>query len=463
MKLRTFILGAAALFATSLATAQVVHVGGTLDYSSAAVAQRFYHDSDTDDWEHSDAAAEYGSAFNGSTMLFFDAWATNLEFHSGAWLGAGLGPWYYETRMFRDKSESDAATSVTAIMQAWVGAHFLSDQLRFYTGNFAGNGWNNGYIYNGWQGENKVTNLAMRAGNDASFTGLEVLPSVLPGFRFIAGFPMAPVGATYADFNDWEHFISSIKLMAQYRWALYNVTFNAGLRPNTYMIGNTDDAILRAVGRDYTNSLYGEAFVQVDLPSLLYGVQMLFTYDVRWRDAETQGFGGDTYTQFTTGHLLTYSMRYALIPAWVFTGGLRLGYCDDSYAIINEREVFGTLGLGVAHPLAGTSYEIGFNCQFDYMQDTKGSGPGSVDDVAKGGKYASGWIGFETEYMRCAADPTGGKAGRYLGVYAFPYFQKNFANGNLRTGVELLYTRFKAANTTQAISYRVPVNVTFTF
>lgn len=458
MKTYTRIIGAAALLCAPLASAQVVHVGGFMDYSNMALAQRFYHTSDTDEWEHSEPTAEYGSTFNGSTMLFFDAWATNLEFHSGAWLGAGLGPWYYETAMFRDKTDDTKASSTTAVMQAWVGAHFLDDQLRFYTGNFAGNGWNNGYVYEGWQVEHKVSNLAMRGGEDTSFTGVEVLPALLPGFRMIAGFPIAPVGDTYADFNDWKHFISSIKMMAQYRWTLYNITFNAGFRPNSYYIGSVDDDVLAVVGSGHTESLFGEAFAQIDLPSLFYGVQMLFTYDVRWREASVTRFDGSEASQYTTGHLLTYSMRYARIPGWTFTGGLRLGYCDDSYVILNEREVFGTLGIGASHQLAGTPYVIGLNAQFDYMQDTKGSGPGSADTM-----YSGGWIGFETEYMRTAADPAGGKAGRYMGAYAFPYFQRNFANGNLRLGVELLYTRFAAANTTQAISYRVPLYVTFSY
>ena len=250
--------------------------------------------------------------------------------------------------------------------------------------------------------------------------------------------------------------------MAQYRWALYNVTFNAGFRPNTYMIGNLDSEVLADVGEDHTNSLFSEAFVQVDLPSLLYGIQFLVSYDVRWREATATMFNGDEVSQYTSGHLLTLSTNTTLVPGYTISGGLQLGYLDDSYAVLNDREVFGQLAVGFSHPLAGTSYEVGAEARFCYMQDAKGSGPGSASN-----RFCDGWIGFDTAYLVPAVWQddwdASGKPGRYLGAYAFPYFQKNFANGNLRTGVELLYTNFDAAKSYQAITYRVPLYVAFSF
>ena len=47
------------------------------------------------------------------------------------------------------------------------------------------------------------------------------------------------------------------------------------------------------------------------------------------------------------------------------------------------------------------------------------------------------------------------------GRLAYPYIQKNFANGYFKTGVEVQYTRFATTNVTQAIGYRVPVALCF--
>ncbi len=465
MKMYKYLTGAAALLCSSLLTAQNVNVWGFTDMSSQALTQTFYHDSNTDEWTHSEPTTEYGSFFNGSTMLNLDAWAPYIDFHTGVWLGSGLGGWYSgsSTYMFAAMSNEDTTseayknTSQNAVMTADVTLHFLEDQVRFHSGKFAGNGWDGGFFYGGWVVDQGITHLAMRGDQDQCFTGLEVAPKLVSGLKFIAGFPVAPMNDSYKEFDEWQHFAKSVKARVSYNWALYNVTFLAGVMPNYYAVSSRNDTDNYKQTENHTKKLFGEAFLQVDMPSLVYGMQFLLSYDVRWRDAETTTFSGEEVSKTTTGHYLAFSTHTTLIPDWDAAAGVCVGYMDDSYSKLNERAVFTTLGFNASHAIAGTQFVCGFNTLFNYMQDANGT------YLADGYTYKVGDFSFESNFLKQATIPDAGEAGRYMNVYAYPYIQRNFPGGAITTGIEMNYSHFKTSNTTQAFSYRIPISLTFGF
>ena len=59
--------------------------------------------------------------------------------------------------------------------------------------------------------------------------------------------------------------------------------------------------------------------------------------------------------------------------------------------------------------------------------------------------------------------PGAGSKGSYHSFYFFPYYQKDFRNGHIRTGAEMQLTLFDAASETKAFGYRIPVAICFAF
>ena len=449
MKFKKLLIGAAVLSCASLAMADV-HIGGYVDYTSTLAAQQIQKASEDDDWEKGDVRAEFGPHQNGIHFLNFDAHVPNVDFHSAVWLGAGLGPWYGGD-MYPDRTGTRTSNGVWD--EIYVTTHFLDDQLRFYSGYYAGNGFTAGYVIGGYvSSESFVSPLAMRGSgevDDAAFTGIEILPKSLTGFKVIAGLPIAPFTDSYAKFNDWSHLCKAVKVMAQYKWLLYNVTFNAGIRPNTY--GTNGESSKRG---DYTESLLGEAFFQVDLPSILYGIMLNAGYDIRWHDVSESG------ENLASGkaHLAFVSAKVTTISEWTLTFEDGINFYDSHYIGINERAFLNRIGFKAVHPLAGRPYEIGFSGWFMYGQDANGT---TLDRDAG---ICNDNIGFYTNFL--AEDgkftyPKSGKNGRYIGAYVFPYFQKNFSNGNVKIGVELLYNHLKSASTVQNFNWRIPLGVVF--
>ncbi len=470
MKVNKFLIGAAALSLGSAVCAQEIHIGGYVDYSSTLATQVVNKAPGADEWDATQVGAEFGPVQNGIHFLNLDATALNVDFHTNVWIGAGLGPWYADVPQYIDRSvyngsngfDASADDASTPIGQMWVCTHFIDDQLRFYTGNFASNGWNAGYVFGGYVlGGQKIEGLAGRTkGNDSAFSGVEVLPHALTGFKAIVGFPVAPFVDSYEKFNEWSHFIKSVKFMTQYRWLLYNVTFNAGVRPNFYRT-NGD-----GYSDEYTESLFGEAFLQVDMPSLVYGVQLNASYDFRWREAEVDGditVSGDDWSKTTFSHILQASARFTnLVEGWSFGVEDRFAYYQPHYLAVNETAIYNVLAVSGEHPISGTSYAFGFNTQFMYGQDANGTctGNGWSDDQKA---YASDLVAFDANFMGLDGEtaPASGSAGRYFSVYGYPYVQKNFANGFTRLGVELQYKHLETSNVLEAFAWRVPLTLTF--
>ncbi|MBR4373525.1 MAG: hypothetical protein IKP49_04110 [Treponema sp.] len=474
MKLRKSLIGAAALTLGSALFAQEIRIGGYVDYTSTLAAQVVHNFADETSWDASEVAAEFGPVQNGIHFLNLDATALNVDFHTNVWIGSGGGAWYADVPQYIDRSSYNGSNAFsldgddasTPIGQMWVCTHFFDDQLRFYTGNFASNGWSAGYIFGGYVlGGQKIEGLAGRAmGSDAAFSGIEILPRKITGLKAIVGFPIAPFVDSYEKFNDWGHFIKSVKFIAQYKWLLYNLTFNAGIRPNTFMTNGDGYAF----SGDYTKSLFGEAFLQVDMPSLVYGIMMNASYDIRWRKAEESGLNlrsGKDWSYTTFAHIAQFSSKFTgLVEGWTFSLEDRFAYYQPHYISINEMAVYNVFGVSGEHPIAGTSYAFGFNTQFMYGQDANGTANG-YNKPTYFDAYCSDLITFDANFMGLDGEethaPETGSSGRYFSVYGYPYMQKNFANGYARPGIELQYKHLETSNTLEAFAWRVPLTLTF--
>lgn len=479
MKLQKLLIGAAALACGSALTAQSIHIGGYVDYTSTVATQVFDKCDSTDGWDGSEVASEFGPVQNGIHFLNLDATAPNVDFHVNTWIGSGLGPWYADVPEYTDRSfftsgtdwSSDAThfsktsdDASTPIGQMWLCTHFFNDQMRFYTGNFASNGWNAGYIFGGYVlGGQKIDSLAMRGtASDSAFSGIELQPSALTGFKMIAGLPVAPFTSSYSKFNDWSHLAKAVKVMAQYRWLLYNITFNGGVRPNTYFTNG------KGYADDFTKSYFGEAFLQVDMPSLIYGFMMNMSYDIRWRKAEVDGdltVSGEDWSKTTTAHIAQVSAKFTqLVPGWEFGIEDRFAYYAPHYITTNETAIFNILGLSATHPIPGTSFVFGFNAVFMYGQDANGQANG-LNKPTNFDALCTDLVAFDYNFMGLDGEdkmaPKTGSAGRYYSIYGYPYIQKNFANGNAKLGLELQYKHLETSNVLQAIAWRVPLGLTF--
>ena len=455
MKLNKLLFGAAALVAGAAVSAQNVHIGGYMDYTNFALGQKFYNDTkSTDGWEeYGEASAEYGSFYNGRTEINAYVNALNLDFAIGSRLDSSLGEWY---NLYHDNASSD--NNATMIHQANVKARFWNDQLNFYTGKFEE--WNAGYILNGYAlGGQNIRDLASRS-EGQHFTGVEWVPNMsvangaLVGLRLIAGVPFVPPYEDEAeDANKLSTVYKKVKFMGAYKWLRPNIDFHFGFRPGTYYTGNADYS-----SDNYTTNYFGEGFVQADLPSLIYGVKLNVSYDIRYREAEATLTDLSTWKGWTTAHYFGVSGTTNLIPGVTMNFEDRAYYADDNYIAINEKLFFDQLAFQFTKPIQGTPYVLGFNVYGMYGQDANGTSfnndrvsSDAFDDLA-----------MDAEWMQVADHKiTGGEPGRYYGAYACPYIQKNFGNGFFKAGVEFQYMYEKSASTYQGITYRIPLAFCF--
>ena len=466
--LNKFILSAVAFVVLGAALgAQSVRISGYVETPVTAAAQVFTQNG-SDAWNPGEVVAEFGPPQNGIHFLNLNANYKDVDFHAAVWLGAGVGPWYGGIGMYpdriNDKTDENDSTGYNGVLnEAYVVTHFFNDQMRFYSGVFAGNGFTNGYVYGSYvSGQSHVSPLAMRGSDgDTSFTGIEVSPFALSGFRAILGFPIAPFTEDYKKYDSWGTFFKSFKLMAQYKWLRPNITFNAGVRPFTY------GSKTARTGDEEPESLWGEAFLQMDFPSLVQGFPMNLSYDIRWKDrSESRYYTADGKDWSTTAlaHMAMWSMRTdSLVPGWSFSVEDLFGWYGAHYIAINEMALYNRLGVSATHGIPGTPFMFGTQAYFMYGQDANG---GMM--VEKTSDYCSDLIGYNWNFMGDLTAPAAGKAGRYMGVYVYPYIQKNFSNGRASIGVELQYARGETknvaqntANVAQNLSWRVPVGLAF--
>ena len=142
MKKITLIIAMIAFACCAFAQSAALH--GYMDYTNMAVGQEFQQAAGSNKFTASDAAAEFGSFYNGRTEINCVVDAANFQFNVGIRMDASLGTWYdlYKT-------SSDMTSQVATLFhQGNMRVSFLNDQLRVYTGKFEE--WNCGYIWGGY-------------------------------------------------------------------------------------------------------------------------------------------------------------------------------------------------------------------------------------------------------------------------------------------------------------------------
>lgn len=445
--MKKIILTIALLAVVVFAGAQTAALHGYMDYTNMAVGQEFKKAAGATDWTKTEAAAEFGSFYNGRTEVNAVVDAANFQFNLGIRMNASLQTWY---NLYRSTDGASALVDTetlndgiaTFFHQGNMRVSFWNDQLRVYTGKFEE--WNNGYIYGGYVlGGQSVSDLAMRDLGQ-HFTGVEVSPYALNGFRMMVGFPILPVsgnGVNYAEHNQWKNLWKKVKIMGSYKLPV-GITVNFGVRPETHYDG-TD--------RYSAESLYGEAFVQGDFPYLIPEIPFNATYDFRWRKEAAND-------KFATAHYFGLSGKLPQMGNLSLSLENRFAYASDHYIAINEELIYDIFGIAATYAIPNSDYFAGLNLFAMYGQDARGTGFSGEGRVAS--KYCVDYS-MDWDWMPFADKPAAGTPGRYLGIYAYPYIQKNFANGYFKTGVEVQYTRFATTNVTQAIGYRVPVALCF--
>lgn len=465
MRIRKLILGgSAALIAGAALSAQNLSFHGYMDYTNFGVGQQIYKTTDTDDWEHTEPAAEFGSFYNGRTELNVTGGVGPVSFATGVRLDAALGEWYNNTPDVTDLTE-------TMFHQANVRVSMWQDQLILHTGKFEE--WNCGFILNGYaMGGQRIADLAMRDWG-MHITGLEWVPNMnvaggaLTGLRLFAGIPVLPPSSGYdwTEANAWDVLFKKTKVMASYKWLRYNVTFVGGFH-NEYYTGRNETW---AYEDNYTKRFFSEAFVQADLPTLIRGVRLNVTYDIRWRDAEYNIFDENnnkgTWEKTAFAHYVGVSGLTDAVAGWPITFEDRFFYSGDHYDGINEKGVMNALALGISHRLAGTSYSFGLNAQAKWAHDANGTLILANDTYAPtDAQHAGGIMDFHTEWMAGPKIDVGGASTRYLGFYAKPYFQKDFSNGFFQVAVEVQYINVHNDKVDgDGITYRVPLMFCFWF
>lgn len=455
MKLTKLIFSAAAFLAGGMIFAQSIGVHGYMDYTNYGIGQRIYNADGT--WEYTDPAAEFGSFYNGRTELRLDANASNVEFHTGVRLGAGLSSWY---NLYHDLGNTTDMN--TFLFTGNVKVNFLNGQLALHTGRYEEA--NFGYIFNGYQlGASWVTPVAQR-GYDTHFTGLEVAPYAVPGLKMLVGLPILPGIDNWNYLNDWAMMIKGVKFMGSYNWLRPNIGFNFGYRPFTF---KTDTAGSTAAYTEETlyKYNYGEAYVQANMPTLFSFMKTIVSYDFRYRTAKMSGedaADGKDWSRFTMSHSLSVSGQISTFSGWTFNVEDRFAYLAPHYLAVNETALFNILGIGVSKPIVGTDYVFGVNSNFEYGQDANGSSLNSDGEYAS--QYTGDGIGgFHNDWMAVGSLPGSGAPGRYITVFASPYFQKNFQNGYFQVALDLQYNHFTTSKTTQSFNYRVPFKFCFWF
>ncbi|MCD1655891.1 hypothetical protein K7J14_14425 [Treponema zuelzerae] len=429
---------AIAMLAVSAAAglaAQTASIHGYLDYTNFAVGQEFQKAGDGD-YIESDAAAEFGSFYNGRTSLDVAVDAQNFHFETGVCLDASLGTWY---GLYNDvdTSASNADDIDTIFYKGNVRVELLNGQARIMTGKFEDATF--GYTLAGYALGNMPTGYYAQRDFGQHFTAVEFTPYKVDGLGVMVGLPILPVsgnGVNYAAHNAYPDLLKKFKAGVRYA-APFGVKFVAGYYNEVHLEGTANYS---------EESLYTEAWLQADMPNLVPGVALNAGYDFRLREDND-----------AMHHSFTVSGKFSPVNRMTVALEDRLVYNGEHYFMVNEIQLFNQLAAAVSYDL-GKSFVAGFNTQFMYAQDANGStvSNGRLANVYDDNAMVAEWMPF-------AANVATGTPGTYIGVYGYPYIQKNFQNGYLRTGVEVQYTGFETSTTSSAIGYRVPVAMCFWF
>lgn len=434
-----------ALFTGTVATmagnAQIAAIHGYTDYTNFPLGQTFSKDTEGE-WSHTDPSAEFGSFYNGRTELNSYVDAANFHFVLGVRLDASLGSWY-ENYNTADEADGTAGTS-TYFHQGNLRVDLLKGQFRIHTGKFEE--WNCGYIADGYVMEaQNIRNLADRD-QGQHFSGIELLPYGIRGLSLIGGFPVLPVdgnGINYAEHNKWKNLLKKIKLMGKYQFD-NAMTVAAGLRPETHYEGTENYS---------EDSYFSEFWLQLNSPKASDSFAWNATYDFRRRDVEEVG-------EKAFMHFGGISGRINLTDNLALKAEYRLAYASEHYIVENEKLFYETLGLDASYNIPNSSSTLGLKFVRASARDSNGT---LFDTDARiQGNYSDD-LAMTVDWMPHADAPGAGSKGSYHSFYFFPYYQKDFRNGHIRTGAEMQLTIFDAASETKAFGYRIPVAICFAF
>lgn len=468
MKLNKCILGAAAFALASGVFAQTVTFHAGVDYTTWGLTQtRLKTDGES---SHTDPSAAYDP--DGNMTVDVSVRAANFEFNLGLYFNADGGDEEYI-----DYSDGGKGTP---FYQGNMKVGFFSDQLNVYLGKFEN--FNAGFIadsvvFKSLQhlGDDEhgqsITNLA-----DASYgqylTGVMLTPYAVSGLKLFAGFPILPIRGngiqTNEEYNQWKTLVKKAKLAASYQLP-NDMTINAGWRPGTYFDGVDNGGTYATLTDTFTESQFGEGFVQFAAPNLTEGLNAVLSYDIRYRDGSYQTTSNTTKEHTTTAHSVGLAAEFGKLFSENLTLAVedRLFYADDDYIASDEKLLHDVLGVLVEYDLSGKPVTLGLGVAGMYASDANGTAfaDNNGAKIASGNYYCDSSIGMSMNDM-ATASVTGlsGDATMYLGAYANPYIRFNFENGAVTLGGEICYTRFSNDNVTNTgLSYRIPVGVKFEF
>jgi len=459
MKLNKIMLGAAALALGSGAFAQSVTFHAGVDYTVWGTSQAFYNNDGTK--SNTNTSAGYDP--DGNMTIDASVRASSFEFNLGLYFNADGGDEEYI-----DYSDGGKGTP---FYQGNMKVGFFNDQVSLYTGKFEG--FNGGYIAEGAViGDQYITNLADQD-YGPYLTGLEFTPASVSGLKFFAGFPILPIrgnGIQDAEYNQWKNLGKKVKLAASYQLPVegLDVTLNAGWRPGTYYDGVDNGGDMSTATEEFTESMFGEAFLQAVMPGLAEKVDMVVSYDLRYRDSEYTTVDATTKEHTTFAHMVGLSGAMALSDAFTLGVENRFLYADDDYIVADEKLMYDVLAFNGEYTLPGKPIAVGLGLAGFFAADARGTAFETDSDgvtAINNGNYAiDSSIALTFNDLASATLLTTEESTNYLGVYANPYFKYSFSNGELVVAAELAYTKAYTDDVSNTcLAYRIPVGIKFEF
>ena len=448
-----------ALFALSSGVfAQTVTFHAGIDYTTWGLSQARYGGDDT----RSNTEPSAGYDPDGKMTVDVSVKAASFEFNLGLYFNADGGDEEYID--FSDGGKG------TPFYKGNMKVGFFNDQLNVYTGKFEK--FNAGYIAEGAViGAQYITNLADKD-YGPYLTALEFSPQALSGLKLFAGFPILPIRGNgiqaNEEYNQWKYLGKKIKLAASYQVPLsaFDLTLNAGFRPGTYYDGVDNGGTMSTFTETFTKSAFGEGYVQAVMSNFFDMVDLVVSYDLRYRDADYETIRGTTKEHKAFAHMIGLSGKMALTEEITLGVEDRLFISGDDYIHSDEKLLWDVLALNGEYAVPGTQCSLGLGLAGFFAADARGTAFADKDGTAKvnNGAYATHKdiaLTFNKMATTLAAE---GDSTSYFGAYAKPYFKYNFSNGNVMVAFELAYTRASAsAFTNTCLSYRVPVGIKFEF
>lgn len=460
MKLNKLMLGAAAMALGSGVFAQNVTFHSGIDYTVWGLRRAFYND----DGEKDNTSSSAGYDPDGNMTVDVSVKAASFEFNLGLYFNADGGDEEYI-----DYSDGGKGTP---FYQGNMKVGFFNDQVNLYTGKFEG--FNGGFIAEGSVlGDQYITNLADQD-YGPYLTGLEYTPQFLSGLRLFAGFPILPIrgnGIQTIDeheYNQWKYLGKKIKLAASYQVPVdgLDLTVNAGFRPGTYYDGVDNGGTMSTFTETFTESAFGEGYIQAVMPNFMDMMDLVVSYDLRYRDGTYLNVNNETEEHKAFSHMVGLSASMGLTEEISLSCEDRLVYCGDDYIADSEKLLYNVLAVNGEYAVPGTQISLGMDLAQICAADANGKafadddGTGKINNAA----YASNSDISLTLNDMATATLLGGEATKYLGTYVKPYFKYNFANGSLIAAFELAYSKaFTDDVSNTCLSYRIPVGIKFQF